>query len=425
MILLQYVYMSDMSNESSDNPVECNDELIGTLINKKYVIIYMLGKGSFSVVWLVYNLKSKDFYALKMHEYDENEVANNEIELLKILKNNNSNLNTMIEHFIYNNGENTSICIVLPLMAGSMYDIMKFKKYTKGFPLNIVKKIMYQTLVAMKKLTNELNIIHTDIKPDNILLMGTNNKICEIIKQFNKNKFDLKIAMCKKNKLDIEECIQNYVLNLECVKSYLDNNSTDTDTCNDNDDNNNDNNKSQIDDKYMDIANIKIKLSDFGSHLKKENIHYNIQTLYYRAPEVILKYDINEKCDMWSLGCTLYELLTNKILFNPDKTDKLSRERNHLRDMYSILGKIPDYLLDNSKKYFYFYTKNRLLKGIERIEYIGLSNILYTNIKGINSEEFGHIIDLLYKLLEYDPNKRMSIDECINHPFFEIKSNYI
>ena len=52
-----------------------------------------------------------------------------------------------------------------------------------------------------------------------------------------------------------------------------------------------------------------IKLGDFGcSILIKDNTSYPIGTILYTAPEIIknLKYD--EKCDLWSLGITLYQL---------------------------------------------------------------------------------------------------------------------
>ena len=46
-----------------------------------------------------------------------------------------------------------------------------------------------------------------------------------------------------------------------------------------------------------------------------EDIKKTIQTRYYRAPEVIYdEYDI--ECDMWSIGCIIYELITGEYLFD-------------------------------------------------------------------------------------------------------------
>ncbi len=40
-----------------------------------------------------------------------------------------------------------------------------------------------------------------------------------------------------------------------------------------------------------------------------------LQTVHYRAPEVILGDAINEKIDIWSMGCIAAELFLGQILF--------------------------------------------------------------------------------------------------------------
>ena len=64
-----------------------------------------------------------------------------------------------------------------------------------------------------------------------------------------------------------------------------------------------------------------IKLGDFGCSIYiKDNKSDPIGTIFYTAPEIIknLKYD--EKCDLWSLGVTLYELYTGELPYGPDTT---------------------------------------------------------------------------------------------------------
>ena len=52
-----------------------------------------------------------------------------------------------------------------------------------------------------------------------------------------------------------------------------------------------------------------IKLIDFGSSCKIGHTMYPyIQSRFYRSPEVLLGLPYDEKIDMWSLGCILYEL---------------------------------------------------------------------------------------------------------------------
>ena len=91
----------------------------------------------------------------------------------------------------------------------------------------------------------------------------------------------------------------------------------------------NDKNINDIDQKYLE--NCKIFLTDFGSNMKICNLEDDeIQTRYYRAPEVILGVNYNEKIDIWSIGCMIYELYTGEILFDPDKDKDFSRDFHHL-----------------------------------------------------------------------------------------------
>lgn len=61
-----------------------------------------------------------------------------------------------------------------------------------------------------------------------------------------------------------------------------------------------------------------VKLIDFGSAMfvTDSNIHCEMQTLPYRAPEIIFGADYDYAIDMWSFGCILFELITHKMLFN-------------------------------------------------------------------------------------------------------------
>ena len=65
---------------------------------------------------------------------------------------------------------------------------------------------------------------------------------------------------------------------------------------------------------FMDQKKNIIKLGDFGCSIYiKDNTSEPIGTIFYTAPEIIkyLKYD--EKCDLWSLGITLYEIYFGQL----------------------------------------------------------------------------------------------------------------
>ena len=70
---------------------------------------------------------------------------------------------------------------------------------------------------------------------------------------------------------------------------------------------------------FIDDTKSKIKLGDFGCSIYiKDNISEPVGTLFYTAPEIIknLKYD--EKCDLWSLGVTLYELYFGELPYGDE-----------------------------------------------------------------------------------------------------------
>jgi serine/threonine protein kinase len=72
--------------------------------------------------------------------------------------------------------------------------------------------------------------------------------------------------------------------------------------------------------------NIHVKIADFGlaiNHQLNKNLSYNVVSLWYRAPEIILNQTYDEKVDIWSLGCIYYELVTNRILFKGTEDTQL------------------------------------------------------------------------------------------------------
>ena len=79
--------------------------------------------------------------------------------------------------------------------------------------------------------------------------------------------------------------------------------------------------------KYTDTnqINFDIKISDF--RFPNNEIISNNETLNYIAPEID-KCNYNNKCDLWSLGIILYELYTNKYIFDSNNSNEKNDNRN-------------------------------------------------------------------------------------------------
>ena len=81
------------------------------------------------------------------------------------------------------------------------------------------------------------------------------------------------------------------------------------------------------------ILNPEVLLTDFGLIGKTNTIKKTVQTRYYRAPEILLGYNFDQQIDLWSLGCTIYELATGNILIYIEKDNLMEI---YDRDMVNI-----------------------------------------------------------------------------------------
>ncbi|KAJ6254826.1 protein kinase superfamily protein [Anaeramoeba flamelloides] len=151
---------------------------------------------------------------------------------------------------------------------------------------------------------------------------------------------------------------------------------------------------------------LKCKIVDFGNSIFKQNQEYGeIQSRAYRSPEVVMGKRYNEKVDIWSIGCIIFELLTGDILFYPEKTKNHSENEIHLSLMVKRLGEIPSYLLQKSK----FSLKKNL-------QQYSLEKLLF-NKYSFSKKDAHQIGSFLRCLLHYDSSKRFSANECLNHPW--------
>jgi serine/threonine-protein kinase SRPK3 len=427
-------YSSGSSPDSSNMSYYSDEEesykdFKGEYLNNEYIIIKKIGSGMFSTVWLTFSTTQNKYFAIKIQNDEDYDEGILEVSVLQNIKNENSKyINNLIEHFIINNGDKEYICMVFNLLSCDIYSIIKQGKYKNGLPIKTVKDITIQMLIALSQLHTQNKIIHCDIKPENLLLKGKNNKIENIINQFNSMNFSKTIKKYKKRrtKYNIKSIINKFLDKLDYSSSDSDTDRYNSDSDEENYDTKNkkyNDNYCCIDDKYID--NINIQLSDFGSSIKLSNINNKeIQTRYYRAPEVIIKYKYNEKIDIWSLGCLIFELLTGEILFDPKKTRELNRDRIHIKYIYEKIGKLPSQMINSCERNKVFFKRNGLLKGINNLKANSLQSILIKKFKNIlSTHEIYLMSTFLYKLLTINPENRPSASECLLDPWIRDQMN--
>jgi serine/threonine protein kinase len=84
------------------------------------------------------------------------------------------------------------------------------------------------------------------------------------------------------------------------------------------------------------VASNAIKLSDFGcgiigksrkdltEKLSERNQHSYIESLFHRAPEILLRFqNLNELIDVWSVGCIFVEIITRVFPFEGKNEDAM------------------------------------------------------------------------------------------------------
>lgn len=161
-------------------------------------------------------------------------------------------------------------------------------------------------------------------------------------------------------------------------------------------------------------ANCDLKICDFGlaraSSRKGQFMTEYVVTRWYRAPELLLSCDnYGPPIDIWSVGCIFAELLGRKPIF--PGTECL----NQLKLIVSVLGSIPDSDLK-------FIDNPKACKYIKCLPYSPGTPFAHLYPSADPSA-----IDLLQKMLVFDPSKRIGVTEALQHPYMSslYKSNSV
>lgn len=127
-----------------------------------------------------------------------------------------------------------------------------------------------------------------------------------------------------------------------------------------------------------------------------------IATRWYRAPEVILSWKkYTAAIDVWSVGCILAELIIRKPLL------PAASEEEQLNMITKLLGnpsaKLVNQIENEKNKEFVLQLPKREGKNFNEL------------FKGADAQA----IDLLKKMLTYDPEDRITVAEALAHPYLK------
>ncbi|KPI83365.1 cell division protein kinase 2 cdc2-related kinase (CRK1) [Leptomonas seymouri] len=160
-----------------------------------------------------------------------------------------------------------------------------------------------------------------------------------------------------------------------------------------------------------------LKLGDFGLGrsfaIPVRKFTNEVVTLWYRPPDVLLgSMQYGPPVDVWSVGCIFSEMATGTPLFaGKNDADQLMR-------IFRFLGTPNNQVWPSMNQY---PNSNNMLSQPEFLQNFEpeWNNVLGT-VPGY--EKLGPAgIDLLEKLLRYEPSERITAADALNHPYFSLQ----
>ncbi|XP_053605380.1 uncharacterized protein Doa isoform X2 [Plodia interpunctella] len=325
----------------------------GYVMGARYKIIDTLGEGTFGKVVEVKDLEMEHRMALKIIKNVEKyrEAAKLEINVLEKLGEVDPDCKNLCVKMLDWFEYHGHMCIAFEMLGQSVFDFLKDNNY-QPYPLEQTRHIAYQLIYSVLFL-HDNKLTHTDLKPENILFVDSDYEVVSVYSSSKKSHDLLRV-------------------------------------------------------KRSDV-----RLIDFGSATFDHEHHSTIvSTRHYRAPEVILELGWSQPCDVWSIGCIMFELQLGLTLFQTHDN------REHLAMMERILGPIPYRMARKTRTKYFYHGK------LDWDEKSSAGRYVRENCKPLlrymqsNSEENRQLFELIARMLEYEPSQRITLREALRHPFF-------
>lgn len=354
----------------------------GDVYESRYMVVRRLISGRYTSVWLAVDLStyttrnnpSCESVAIKIsrHELHYSKGIRLEIELrsriLRALESahiprTHSGVVRVMSHFYLTGVGSKHICLVMERMRCDARALLNLCA-SHRLPVETVRLIARDALRALDFLHFHCELVHTDIKPANILVA-------------------------------VDETLLS-------SGKYVD--PPDDDTC-------------ELEELRRPPPVVKIGDLGNSSEVTAPRVVTAIGTLNYRAPEVLLGMHYNTNYDVWSLACTIFELLTGAKLFDPkpDPDRSLNESEALLAEIYKIIGKPPQNLRHLPQANLYFYQDGTFRRDLDMETDTWSIQRLLREAHGFGQEEAAGIEDFLRPMLLIDPSQRIQCRDALRH----------
>ncbi|KZF22544.1 CMGC protein kinase [Xylona heveae TC161] len=298
----------------------------GQVLNSRYKILTKIGWGRTSTVWLAQELDGPEempfpYVTLKLTTADPDfeDVALHELNMNKYLTKDTYFAGSLFvraafDHFMATSPTGTEhLCLVFDAMREPL---SQFKYRLPGgcIPPSLLKVYAEFILQGLEYLHSHCQIVHTDLKTDNILMSFEDvNVVEEYVKAQDEHPMPRKTIG--------DRTIYLSHNNFGDLRSYW----------------------------------VLPRIADFGlaHHVDgKRPLRHPIQPPLYHAPEVLLGAPWSYSADIWNLGVLLFELLENRQLFRHLESQKgVYTAQAHLAEMIALFGPPPQKLIEQEKQW--------------------------------------------------------------------------
>ncbi|KAG9015062.1 serine/threonine protein kinase, CMGC group [Tulasnella sp. 427] len=165
---------------------------------------------------------------------------------------------------------------------------------------------------------------------------------------------------------------------------------------------------------------IRIKIADLGNATPISHHFTNdIQTRQYRSPEAILGMDTwDERVDLWSVACVVFELLTGEYLFNPKSRQGCwGKDDDHIAQIIELVGDGFSKEMKTSGKWSReIWRSNGALRHINRLHNWPMSDVMKDKYD-YKPEDAKLFADFMEPMLKVDWHARTSAKDMLDHPW--------
>ncbi|XP_010535640.1 PREDICTED: SRSF protein kinase 2-like [Tarenaya hassleriana] len=437
-----------------------------------YVVQSKLGWGHFSTVWLAWDTQKSRYVALKVQKSAQHytEAAMDEIKILKQIAEGDPDdkkcVVKLLDHFKHSGPNGQHVCMVFEYLGDNLLSLIKYSDY-RGVPLHMVKELCFHILAGLDYLHRELSIIHTDLKPENVLL-------CSMIdpsRDPRKSGTPIVLPTTKDKTVSgsvPEQETKSYTYSADLTKNqkkkirkkakkaaqggHGEEASEENDRACDNGARSNRDHtvekpqdssqtkkgrvkRDEIDEsaskkgrsnrrgsrstrqKLLGAVDRKCKLVDFGNACwTYKQFTSDIQTRQYRSPEVILGSKYSTSADMWSFACICFELATGDVLFDPHSGENYDRDEDHLALMMELFGMMPRKIALSGRYSRDYFNRYGELRHIRRLRFWPLNKVLMEKYD-FSEQDANAMADFITPILDFVPEKRPTAAQCLTHPW--------